>query len=246
MGRSKPDALNTADVDEAILYQVLDAIPEAALVADDDGCYVYANAAALELTGRTMAQLRRLTIAQLAAPGQQFEPLWKEFHEAGTLQGDFEFLVPEGATATVEFNARTNILPGRHLSFLRDVTAARRLEQRLRKDEAKFVMAFMQSPVAMTIRVLGTGVFVEANETFLELTGRWRSEVVGRTGDDIGLWEDSQPSTDLLARLHHGVPSGETVATLIRRNGETRKLVLSARRVEIQAEPHAVMAYVPL
>ena len=196
MPQRKRESLRTGD--EEMLYRVLDALPEAVLVADDEMRYVYANAPARELTGRTMSQLRKLTVARISAPGQPVEPAWKAFMEAGTCHGDYELTRPEGTTVTVEFNSRTNILPGRHIGFLRDVTAARRLERRLRLDEEKFVQAFVQAPVAMALRVLGTGVLVEANNEFQALSGRWRSEVIGQLPDDMGLWEDGQPVADLI------------------------------------------------
>src|SRR5262249_41726535 len=62
---------------------------------------------------------------------------WRAFLRAGTLSGDYRFHAPDGRARDVEFRAVANVLPGLHLSVMRDVTerndARRETETRLRE-----------------------------------------------------------------------------------------------------------------
>jgi len=64
-----------------------------------------------------------------------------------------------------------------------------RVDVALRESEERFAKAFNSSPLAVTITSLNTGKLVEVNETFVNLTGYSRAEAVGRTTDELRLWE---------------------------------------------------------
>ena len=227
-------------------YDVFEALPDGVLIADDSGAYVYANGAALEIAGRTLEELLALTIADVAPDGYSFAEVWGEFRQGGTLSGDFELLRGDGTTVTVEFRARADFLPGRHLSVIRDVSDRRRIEQHLRRSEDRYIRAFTKSPVAKTIRVLSTGVVVDVNDEFLRLTGLYRAAVVGRTAETLGIWDDPQSMVAALAELRSGGGRTERVGGMRSRSGERMNVRLIALRTDIGGEPHAISAYIPL
>ena len=65
------------------------------------------------------------------APGFDFEEAWRAFLGSGSGRGEIVILRPDGSSRNVEFNAISNVLPGRHLSILRDVTDRKRAEDAL-------------------------------------------------------------------------------------------------------------------
>src|SRR5689334_18658411 len=69
------------------IRQVIDTLPVAALVADDDGHYVMANALAADLTGFSSRELLRRSVWHLtpAVNEREAETLWRAFlHESGS------------------------------------------------------------------------------------------------------------------------------------------------------------------
>ena len=90
------------------------------VIADDDRRYVAANAAACLLLRLPEEDVLRMTVDDLTPPENrsQVEPLWDAFVRAGTQEGTYELLMPDGARVTVEYSATANIEPGRHLSIL--------------------------------------------------------------------------------------------------------------------------------
>ncbi len=99
------------------------------IIADDDGNYVDVNPAACELIGRTREQAIGLTSTDIAPPGRDASAAWRAFREAGTARGEFMVVRPDGTLRVADFSATANVMPGRHLSVLRDVTEQKRARQ---------------------------------------------------------------------------------------------------------------------
>ncbi len=114
---------------------VFDNALEAMLIADDDGNYLDANPAACELFGVSKAELLASNLSRFVEPGHEREMArsWRAFIEAGEQRGLFRLYRPDGQIRDLEYNARANILPGRHLSILRDVTERERTAVALRE-----------------------------------------------------------------------------------------------------------------
>ena len=111
---------------EAIFEHALDPM----LVADDDARYVDANPAACELFGLSRAQLCTHRVVDFAPPQAkaQFDTVWKRFLRDGKQRGDYQLQMPDGRICDIEFSATANVVPGRHLSIIRDVSQRKRLE----------------------------------------------------------------------------------------------------------------------
>jgi PAS domain S-box-containing protein len=116
---------------ELQLRAIYESALDAFLIADDDGRYLTANPAACALLGGTEADIRGRLVSDFMAPGFDFQQVWSAFLEQGSSRGDLVLVRADGSSRTVEFNAIANVLPGRHLSILRDVTDRKRAEDAL-------------------------------------------------------------------------------------------------------------------
>jgi PAS domain S-box-containing protein len=115
---------------QALFDHTLDAI----LLADDQGHYIDVNPAACALFGYSREELLQRTLWDLTPSpdhvhGQQ---LWQAFLAAGTQSGEYSLCHKNGALVEVEYLAVANIVPGVHLSALRDITERKRAEARQR------------------------------------------------------------------------------------------------------------------
>jgi DNA-binding CsgD family transcriptional regulator/DNA-binding transcriptional MerR regulator len=90
------------------------------LVADDQRRYVDVNPAACLLLRLSREEILRLRIDDLTPAGRAdvTAALWEAFLRDGTQTGTFELGMPDGARLTVDYSAKANIEPGRHLSLL--------------------------------------------------------------------------------------------------------------------------------
>ena len=99
----------------------MNAVPLAVLVANDNGHYIRANAAASALTGYSVAELRRLFVWDLTpnTSKDEFEPLWRAFLVQREQHGQYQLATKSGRVLTADYAARARVLPHLHVSVLR-------------------------------------------------------------------------------------------------------------------------------
>jgi PAS domain S-box-containing protein len=93
-----------------------------------------ANESALQLFEYSHSELQKLRWDDLLPPErlQGLEARWKAFLEGGTKRGEVDIKRRGGNSRLVAFSSRANILPGRHLITLKDITDQREAEDSLR------------------------------------------------------------------------------------------------------------------
>jgi PAS domain S-box-containing protein len=98
---------------------------DSVIVVDDERRCVDANAAACTLFGVPRDELLGRRIDEFApVPPPSFLPeAWRAFLERGYDAGEFPLTRPNGMHSLVEYRARASVVPGKHVSVLRDVTA---------------------------------------------------------------------------------------------------------------------------
>jgi two-component system cell cycle sensor histidine kinase/response regulator CckA len=171
-------------VAEQVLRAIFEGALDAMLLADDNGRYVEANPAACVLFGLTREELLGRRVSEFAAPGYRPDEVWRRFSEQGRLRGRFPLVRPDGEQRELDFSAVTNVLPGLHLSILRDVTESRRAEElltnELRENEARYRRIIeTTSEGVWLIDVEGKTTFV--NSHMAEMLGYTREEMLGRS-----------------------------------------------------------------
>jgi PAS domain S-box-containing protein len=116
------------------LRAMFDNTSDAILIADDAGNYLDANPAAAEVIGVPRDGILGRNVLDFSPPEyrEAVRESWQQFLRDGEQEGEFPFFRPDGTTRYLEYKARANFLPGRHLSVLRDVTIRKRMEEALR------------------------------------------------------------------------------------------------------------------
>jgi two-component system, cell cycle sensor histidine kinase and response regulator CckA len=110
------------------LRAVWDSALDAMLVADDEGRYVDANPAACALFGRSRDELLSSTVRDVV---ETSDLQWRAFRESGQGAGESTIVRRDGERRQIEGTGLADVLPGRHLTVLRDVTERRRLQEEL-------------------------------------------------------------------------------------------------------------------
>jgi PAS domain S-box-containing protein len=152
---------------------------DAMVIADDEGRYVDANPAACSLFGLPREQLLDKSVRDFIEPGFDLESAWSDYRRAGAGQGLLRLIRPDGVAIEVEYAAKADVLPGRHLSSLRDVTERVRVEEALRESERK-VITILES-ITDAFYTLDRGWrFSYMNPQAEPILGRSRSELLGR------------------------------------------------------------------
>jgi two-component system, cell cycle sensor histidine kinase and response regulator CckA len=112
---------------------VFDAAADAMILADDDRRTVDVNAAACELFEATREELLQKRGEDLFAGGDTaLTAAWNELLQTGHQRGEFTITRANGELRHISSAASANVLPGLHVSILRDVTERKRAEDRYR------------------------------------------------------------------------------------------------------------------
>lgn len=106
----------------ALLSAVFERGPCPMLIADDEGRFVDANPAACAMFELSRAEFLKLSVSDLSAPEDRarVDEQWQAFIVAGSLRGEYQFVLSDGTVRQLDFNAVANFVPGLHLSILRD------------------------------------------------------------------------------------------------------------------------------
>jgi PAS domain S-box-containing protein len=113
------------------------------------------------------------------------------------------------------------------------VQERRTAEQNLRLSEECFATAFRASPDAMVISRMADGAVIEANERALEMLGRARDEVIGRTALELGVF-GSEAERE---RIGAGGELREMQTTLRTAAGAPLHVSISSRAADVAGEP---------
>lgn len=119
-----------------------------------------------------------------------------------------------------------------------DVTGRRTQEDALRRSEERFFRAFHSSPDAQTITTIPDGRFIEVNEGFTRISGYGRSEAVGQTAMDLGLWPVMAERDAILARIAAGKRVRNFATRIQDKAGVIHPCLISAEQVDLDGRPH--------
>lgn len=125
----------------------------------------------------------------------------------------------------------------RHLvALMEDITDQRRAEEVLRDSEARFAKVFHASPVALAMSTITEGRVIDVNESWLELFGFRRDEVIGRTNRELNLSVDPEARPAAVRRVRDEGMVRNLELQVRRKSGEVRDLIVSAVKVDLGGE----------
>ncbi len=111
----------------------------------------------------------------------------------------------------------------------------------LKLSEERFSRAFMASPVPLALQNCHDQHFFDVNNSFLEMLGYKRAEVVGSTPDQLTLYPDAAVRSQLneSARIHAPLRSHQ--CQLRAKSGDLRTVLLSAEPLGIGSENYMLL-----
>lgn len=213
------------------------------LVCDPDGQVRYASQAARALLGRE---------PQALLGENQFD--WIHPDDRDAARADFAEVVQRCNPGTESLYRLRHVDGGwRHVAVLgqsfmddpavrgivlnwRDVTERERALHAMQQSQQRFQAAFAVSPDALLISRLSDGLYLEVNETFVELSGYRRDELIGRTAKDLNIWDSEASRLAFRALLEQQGRVRHFVVGYQGKDGRRGVVDMSAEPIEVDGE----------
>ena len=136
--REHRETVNVLDATEREYKSVFDNTLDGIVILDDQGVCLEANPAALTLFGADRNELVGESIGKFLAGAGEFKEAWKRFLDRKYEHSETRVLRADGETIFIEYTAKADYLPGRHVTVLRDISRRKRAEAALRESEERF------------------------------------------------------------------------------------------------------------
>jgi PAS domain S-box-containing protein len=243
---------------EAVYRSVITALEEGVLIHSKDGTIGACNPSAERILGMQADELTRLS---------SLDPAFKPIHEDGT---PFPGRTHPTVITLQEGRSQSGVVMGIHRSdgelvwlsmnsspiymddssqpmavvvSFSDITDRKYTLDALRQSEERFYKAFNSSPAAISIRSEATGEYLEVNQSFIQLVGFERPEIVGRTPGELGVLADGSSYNHLMDLLNREGTVRNLEIDFRSKTGEIRNCLVSAEIIELQGEA-AILAMV--
>jgi two-component system cell cycle sensor histidine kinase/response regulator CckA len=144
---------------------------------------------------RERARTMRLDAFLIPEQRTDFEAWLAHCEKGETTPYEAIVLGSQGKRSVLDLVARPVVSNGKFEGLeviARDITERKSAEIALRESEERFSSAFRASPVAIAITSFPDGRIADVNASFVKLFGYERSEAVGRTALELGLWEQPE------------------------------------------------------
>src|SRR5262249_12888110 len=144
----------------------------------------------------------------------------------------------DGYEVPVEVAFSEYVKDGRRIftGIIRDITERKLAEEAIRESEERFAKSFRASPDGLVISRISDGVILEVNESWAELSGYDRDELIGKSTIDLGIFVDPADRRRMLAILNEQNYVRDFELAMKRRSGESRLITFSAEPLELHGE----------
>lgn len=103
--------------------------------------------------------------------------------------------------------------------------------------EERFEVAFREAPVASAITTGERQLILDVNPAFEQLSGLARRDVVGRTSNELELWDDPAVAAEILLLTRSQMPISDLPVSFRTRNRATIQARLSGRPIQLTDGP---------
>jgi PAS domain S-box-containing protein len=160
------------DATEREFESIFDSALDGILILDDRGICLETNPAALRLLGAQRAELVGQSIQKFHAPVDDFQNAWTRFLERKEEHGEAKLIRQDGGEVFIEYTAKANYLPGRHVAVLRDVTLRKQVQAALQDSDERFQQMADNIQEVFWMLDADTKHVIYVNQAYEAITGR--------------------------------------------------------------------------
>ena len=206
--REQRETANALSTTEYEFQSIFDSALDGLLILNDRGVCIEANPAALDLLGHKREEVIGRPIRDFQRVPHALDGTGSGLLGAKDDRGETELARREGQSVFVEYSAKTNYLPGRHVVVLRDISERKRADAALRESEDRFQQ--MASNILEVFWMVDTQTknLIYVNQAFEALTGHSR-DILRTNPTSYQELFHPEDRVRVLTRLEEAVSTGQ-------------------------------------
>ncbi|MDI7195790.1 PAS domain S-box protein [Leptospira santarosai] len=225
-----------------LFQKLFQLVPSALVVTDwEDRTIVDVNQRFLEMAKRTREEVIGKTTPEIHIwdkSGNFREAVYEALSKTGEVKNyESVYLTSDGELVPILYSARIIEINGRKqvISLATDISERkkseeekRKLDEELRLSKDLFEKLFQLTPAAVSLSELETGIYVQLNQSYCDLIGYTKEQIIGKSSMELGIWGSSIDHENFKRKLEE---KGGSIEATIQSADGTRKHVISGNRV---------------
>ncbi|EMJ49561.1 PAS domain S-box protein [Leptospira santarosai] len=225
-----------------LFQKLFQLVPSALVVTDwEDRTIVDVNQRFLEMAKRTREEVIGKTTPEIHIwdkSGNFREAVYEALSKTGEVKNyESVYLASDGELVPILYSARIIEINGRKqvISLATDISERkkseeekRKLDEELRLSKDLFEKLFQLTPAAVSLSELETGIHVQLNQSYCDLIGYTKEQIIGKSSMELGIWGSSIDHENFKRKLEE---KGGSIEATIQSADGTRKHVISGNRV---------------
>jgi PAS domain S-box-containing protein len=227
-----------AEVELHKISRTLEQAPVSIMITDTAGAIEYVNPWFTQVSGYTFEEVRGKNARILKTsftPPEVHRDLWRSVTSGHVWRGELHNRKKSGSVY-VEMAVIAPIVgpDGQvtHFSAIKDdITAQKLAEAALREREGLFRVVFDGSPIPILISTGEEGRLIEVNASTVALFGHSRDAFIGKTIEELGLWENPEQGVKFFQEIAERQSIGGVEAKMRTQSGDERIMLCSGRQI---------------
>jgi two-component system, sensor histidine kinase and response regulator len=122
--------------------------------------------------------------------------------------------------------------------YEKEISGLRQEEEKIRKSEEKFRIAYMTNPDLININRLSDGMYISINDGFTRILGYTEEDAIGRTSLDMNIWVNPEERIDLVNTLKAKGEIKNFETKFLSKDGNIMNGIMSSSLIDLDGVPH--------
>jgi two-component system sensor histidine kinase/response regulator len=124
--------------------------------------------------------------------------------------------------------------------YERDISLLSQSEEKIRKSDEKFRIAYMTSPDSININRLSDGMYVSVNDGFTSILGYTEKDSIGRTSLEMNIWANPDDRANMVKEIEAKGRVKNFETKFLSKDGNIVNGLLSASLIDLDGIPHVL------